>query len=65
MRYTFSGGVPGEISIQQFKQRAAQILQCYGEKKPGEVYSRLEKLVRGMPKRLRKCKERNYGRFGK
>ena len=54
-----------EISIKQFKQRAAQILQCYGEKKPGEVHSRLEKLVRGMPKRLRQCKERNYGRFGK
>ena len=54
-----------EISINQFKQRAAQILQAYGEKKPGEVHSRLEKLVRGMPKRLRQCKERNYGRCGK
>ena len=57
--------VGNEISIKQFKQRAAQILQCYGEKKPGEVHSRLEKLVRGMPKRLRQCKERNYGRCGK
>ena len=54
-----------EISIKQFKQRAAQILQGYGEKKPGEVHSRLEKLVRGMPKRLRQCKEHNYGRCGK
>ena len=31
----------------------------------GEVHSRLEKLVRGMPKRLRQCKKRNYGCCGK
>ena len=54
-----------QISIHQFKQRAAQLLQSYGEKKTGEKHSRLAKLVRGMPKRLRKCKERNYGRYGK
>ena len=54
-----------QISIHQFKQRAAQLLQSYGEKKTGEKHSRLAKLVRGMPKRLRKCKERNYGRCGK
>ena len=41
-----------EISISQFKQRAAQLLQSYGEKKTGEKHSPLEKLVRGMPKRL-------------
>ena len=44
---------------------AARIPQGYGEKKPGEVHSRLEKLVRGMPKRLHQCKEHNYGRCGK
>ena len=54
-----------EISVQQFKQRAAQLLQSYGEKRPGQKHSPLEKLVRGMPKRLRTCKERNYGRCGK
>ena len=54
-----------EISIKQFKLRAARLLQSYGEKKPGEMHSRLEKLVRGMPKRLRKCKEHHYGRCGK
>ena len=54
-----------EINMKQFRQRAAQLLQSYGEKKPGEVHSRLEKLVRGMPGRLRKCKDRNYGRCGK
>ena len=54
-----------EISISQFRQRAAQLLESYGEKKTGEKHSRLEKLVRGMPKRLYKCKEDNYGRCGK
>ena len=54
-----------EISIKQFKQRASELLQCCGQKKPGGVHSRLEKLVRGMPKRLHQCKERNYGRCGK
>ena len=55
----------GEISIRQFRQRAAQLLQSYGEKETGQKHSPLEKLVRGMPKRLRKCKERNYCRCGK
>ena len=41
-----------EITIKQSKQRAARLLQSYGEKKSGKLYSRLEKLVRGMPKRL-------------
>ena len=54
-----------EISLKQFKQRAAHLLQGCGEKKPGEVHSRLEKFVRGMPRRLRQCKEHNYGRCGK
>ena len=44
---------------------AAQLLQSYGEKKPDEAYSRLEKLVRGMPARLRACRERSYVRCGK
>ena len=54
-----------QISNHQCKQRAAQLLQSYGEKKTGEKHSRLAKYVRGMPKRLRKYKERNYGRCGK
>jgi len=53
------------ITVQQFRQRAAQFLKGYGVKKPGSDHSRLEKLVRGMPKRLQKCKERRYGRCGK
>ena len=53
------------ITIHQFKQMAAQLLQSDGEKKKGQKHSSLEKLVRGMAKRLRICKERNYGRCGK
>ena len=53
------------LTVQQFRQRAAQLLKRYGEKKPGSEHSRLEKLVRGMPKRLLKCRERRYGRCGK
>ena len=46
------------LTAQQFRQRAALLLKQYGEKKPGSDHSRLGKLVRGMPKRLQKCKER-------
>ena len=53
------------LTAQQFRQRAALLLKQYGEKKPGSDHSRWGKLVRGMPKRLQKCKERRYGRCGK
>ena len=49
----------------QFRQRAAQILKTYEEKAPGQKWSRLERLVRGMPARLARCKARRYGRCGK
>ena len=49
----------------QFRQRAAQILKSYGEVKPGEEFSPLAKLVRGMPKRLARAKANHYGRCGK
>ena len=53
------------ITTQQFKQRVAQILHSYSLKGPGEEYSYLEKLVRGMPARLQKCKKNKYGPCGK
>ena len=53
------------ITVAQFKQRAAQILHSYSLKGPGEEHSYLEKLVRGMPKRLAKCKKNTYGPCGK
>ena len=53
------------ITTSQFKQRAAQILNSYGVAAPGQTHSFLQKLVRGMPKRLAKCKANKYGRCGK
>ena len=53
------------ITMAQFRQRAAQILKSYEEKAPGQKWSRLQKLVRGMPARLARCKARRYGRCGK
>ena len=53
------------LTVGQFRQRAAQILQSYGVAKAGESWSRLQKLIRGMPRRLAKCKAKRYGRCGK
>ena len=53
------------ITKAQFKQRAAHILNSYSVPKPGQKYSFLRKLVRGMPKRLKQCKKNKYGPCGK
>ena len=53
------------ITTLQFKQRVSQLLTSYGYAKPGKRYSYLENLLRGMPKRLQKCKDRKYGSCGK
>ena len=53
------------ITTQQFRQRVSQILNSYGLKGPGEQYSSLEKLVRGIPARLMKSKKNKYGPSGK
>ena len=53
------------ITTHQFKQRVAQLLLSYSLKNPGEEYSYLEKLVRGMPARLLKCKKNKYEPCGK
>ena len=53
------------LTLAQFKQRAAQILQAMGTPGEGESKSYLEKLVCGMPSRLAKAKANNYGRCGK
>ena len=52
-------------SAAKFKQRVAQILNGFSVAKEGEPCSFLQKLVRGMPKRLAKCKRQRYGRCGK
>ena len=53
------------LTLAQFKQRAAHILNSYAVPKDGQEFSYLSKLVRGMPKRMAKCKAKKYGRCGK
>ena len=53
------------ISVTAFKQRVAQLLTSYSIPGPGQHHSYLERLVRGMPKRLQRCKSNRYGPCGK
>ena len=53
------------LTVKQFRSRAAKLLQSYGEARPGQQHSYLEKLLRGMPQRLKKCKQNKYGSCGK
>jgi len=53
------------ISKTAFRQRVAQLLTSYSIPGPGEQHSYLEMLVRGMPRRLKRCKENKYGPCGK
>ena len=55
----------GVLTVPQFRARAAQILHSYSVPARGEAHSRLEKLIRGMPKRLRKMKANKFGKCGK
>ena len=52
------------ITTLQFKQRCSQLLTSYAYVKPGKKYSYLENLIRGMPRRLLRCKENKYGPCG-
>ena len=53
------------ITTLQFKHRVSQLLTSYGCVKPGQRHSYLESLLRGMPKRLLRCKRNRYGNCGK
>ena len=53
------------LTVAQFKQRSAELLHSYGIKGPGETHSYLERLVRGIPGRLARCKANRYGPCGK
>ena len=53
------------LSEPMFKQRCAQILNSYSVPREGHMYSPLQKLIRGMAKRLARCRPNNYGRCGK
>ena len=53
------------ISKTSFKQRVSQLLTSYSLPGPGQQHSYLERLVRGMPRRLERCKANKYGPCGK
>ena len=53
------------ISTTQFKQRVSRLLTSYAYVQPGKKHSYLENLIRGMPKRLQRCKDKKYGNCGK
>ena len=53
------------LSVAQFKVRATTLLASYAKVMPGQKYSFLLKLVRGMPKRLIKMNKNQFGRCGK
>ena len=53
------------LTVPHFKARAAQILHSYSVVRPGESHNRLEKLVRGMSKRMQQLKKNKFGRISK
>ena len=54
-----------DLSVAQFRQRAANVLASYGVAKAGEAWSPLQTLIRGMPGRLARARANRFGRCGK
>ena len=53
------------ITATQYRQRAGQILNSYAIPAQGQGHSFLQKLVRGMPSRLARCRAICFGLCGK
>ena len=53
------------ISVTQYRQRVGQLLTSYSVPSPGQPHSFLQRLVRGMPRRLAKCRANRFGPCGK
>ena len=53
------------LTVSQFRHRAAQILHSFEVRRPGERFTRLEKLIDGMPQRMLDCRNNRYGRCKK
>ena len=53
------------LNTAQYKCRVSQILTSYSFPQAGESVSYLSRLLRGMPRRLAKCKANGYGPCGK
>ena len=52
-------------TVTQYRQRVAQLLTSYTVPTEGQEYSFLQRLVRGMPRRLAKCRANRFGPCGK
>ena len=53
------------LTVARFRARVAQLLKSYSTRKPGEEYHYYQKLVRGMPGRLARCRKNKFGSCGK
>ena len=58
-------GAGRELTKHQFRARVAHLLQTYSAVPAGHQWSYLQKLVRGMPKRMERCRLNGFGRCGK
>ena len=53
------------ITVTQYCQRVGQLLASYTVPSQGQQESFLQRLVRGMPRRLAKCRANRFGPCGK
>ena len=53
------------ITVTQYRQRVGQLLTSYTVPSQGQQESFLQRLVRGMPRRLAKCSANRFGPCGK
>ena len=53
------------ITVTQYRQRVGQLLTSYTVPPQGQQHSFLQRLVRGMPRRLAKCRANRFGPCGK
>ena len=53
------------MTVAMFRKRVAQLLNSYGAREDGKSLSSLQKLARGMPKRLANRRKNNFGRCNK
>ena len=51
-------------TVTQYRQRVAQLLTTYTAPTEGQEYSFSQRLVRGMPRRLAKCRANRFGPCG-
>ena len=53
------------ITVTQYRQRVGQLLTSYTVPSQGQQHSFLQRLVRGIPRRLAKCRAKGFGPCGK